>query len=538
MNVWPSCLFATTAVLVPVISLLALAAWLAPYLVSRVGPARRLLPTVLALSATATVVAPVAFVRLTGQMAPPADTGGVFSFVAVVAGHVLATVGPALLVAGLVLPLTSCWYGSEANDRTGRGWGWLLAANGIGGLTGATIAGSLLMPRLGLHSGFTAIAACYAVLAVALCWLLDGNKRTWVVVGLARLADRGGRAVGASAAPDDPRSPTSGLSTSVVDARGSSRWSTRLGPDETLDVAAVDRSVQPVSAGQPRRVIHSQRRKMLLPLLLHAAPERVATIGMATGITAGAALDYEAVQSLTAVEISPLITAAAGRYFAAANRHLCDDPRTEVAVEDGRTYLAASHAAYDVVVGDLFRPWALGVGRLYSLEHFQAVRRALRPGGMYCQWLPMYQLEAPQFEVILATFQQAFSPVHLVRGSFRSTVPAIGLVGFRDGGNRLARTRRAVRALRRTDRVVDPSLRRVEGVLMYYLGAITTQAGPRRFANTLDNAWVEIDAGRGRVSQATRQAYLERERWIRFCAELPSRLEYQAGVPAEGAPLV
>jgi spermidine synthase len=61
-------------------------------------------------------------------------------------------------------------------------------------------------------------------------------------------------------------------------------------------------------------------------------------------------------------------------------------------VEDGRTYIASTSDRFDVISGDLFLPWAPGESRLYSIEHFQAVRRALKSDGIFCQWLAMNQL--------------------------------------------------------------------------------------------------------------------------------------------------
>lgn len=48
--------------------------------------------------------------------------------------------------------------------------------------------------------------------------------------------------------------------------------------------------------------------------------------------------------------------------------------------EDGRTLVAASRGEFDVIVGDLYLPWGSGAGRLYSVEHFRSVRRALDHG--------------------------------------------------------------------------------------------------------------------------------------------------------------
>ena len=45
------------------------------------------------------------------------------------------------------------------------------------------------------------------------------------------------------------------------------------------------------------------------------------------------------------------------------------------------------------VVADLFHPGRDGAGALYTREHFAAVRELLTEGGLFCQWLPLYQLD-------------------------------------------------------------------------------------------------------------------------------------------------
>ena len=132
-----------------------------------------------------------------------------------------------------------------------------------------------------------------------------------------------------------------------------------------------------------------QQRMALLPAVLHPAPRRVAFIGLGTGISAGGALVDPAVESVTALEISPLVADLSRRYFDEESDHFASDPRAHVVLEDGRIAVAAATDAYDLIVGDLLLPWQVGAGRLYSVEHFRAVRRALAPGGEFCQWLPI-----------------------------------------------------------------------------------------------------------------------------------------------------
>ncbi len=529
-NVWAPTLFGVTAVLATVIVLLAVSAATEPWIARRAGSAARPLPLVLALAALGTVLAPLLFYEFTGQMAPPPGNAGVVPFILRVAMCVMITFGPGLALAGLVFPLTCAWHGADAAYRRGQRWGWLLASNGMGGLAGAAVANRFMLPWIGLYGGFTVIALMYAFLAAALSWFLSGSR---MVLAACTAALAIAAFVGAMRVARLPWM-TPDAQYRIVDIRA----------DREGVVAVVDQ-VAPAAQQTWRRSIvqsnqfqlgslggfHAQRRKMLLPCVLQHQPRRIASIGLATGITAGAALDMASTESLTAVEISPLIKRAACQFFSGANRNICQNPRSHVIVEDGRTYMAASVSDYDLVIGDLFRPWVSGVGRLYSLEHFQSVKRALRDRGAFCQWLPMYQLEPDQFEVILATFQEVFPRVHLIRGSFRSTTPSVGLIGIRGGNIDWQSIEAACRRIRKSSGVRDPALRRPEGVYMHYLGYVDADGIVALGINTLNNAWIDISAGRTRVLRPSGQAYMRREKWIRYEAALRTRLRFPSDGP-------
>jgi endonuclease YncB( thermonuclease family)/spermidine synthase len=176
------------------------------------------------------------------------------------------------------------------------------------------------------------------------------------------------------------------------------------------------------STGEERLQAH-------IPLLLHPDARRVAFLGLGTGITAGAAL-FHPVSQVTAMELVPEIVEAARRHFREANRGALEDQRVEIAVEDARTRLRASPGRFDVIVGDLVVPWRHGEAALYTVESFEAARRALAPGGIFCQWVPLFQLSRREFESIAASFVDVFPRSLLFKGDFRAGEPAVALVGL------------------------------------------------------------------------------------------------------------
>ena len=143
----------------------------------------------------------------------------------------------------------------------------------------------------------------------------------------------------------------------------------------------------------------------------------------------------------------------------------------------------ATAARFDVIVSDLFIPWHAGAGSLYAREMYAAVARRLAPGGLFCQWLPLYQLTREEFDVIARTFLSTFPQVSLWRNDFYPDRPVVGLVGsfaIRPAIDLGARGR-ARRRASRTGRVT-PCCRSPRSLAMLYLGNLSLAPdvlGPR-----------------------------------------------------------
>jgi spermidine synthase len=202
---------------------------------------------------------------------------------------------------------------------------------------------------------------------------------------------------------------------------------------------------------------------------------RVAYVGSATGISAGGALAHP-IESLHLVEIVPGVARAAEHFFGDANRGVYRDPRTHVVLDDARNFIRATRERFDVVIADLFVPWQAGTGSLFTREHFEAVRDHLEPGGLFCQWLPLYQLSEEELRVITATFLDVFPNAALFRGDFYGSFPIAALVGFTGEAPAPAEIDEAARRLAAagvTDRwVTDPA-----GVWSLYVGPLASITG-------------------------------------------------------------
>jgi spermidine synthase len=414
--------------------------------------------------------------------------------------------GPALLVGGVVLPLT---FRLASGGSAGPRLGGLLAANTAGGILGSLLASFLLLEWLGLWPSLATLGLAYGAAAL----LVAGSPRTrWfrgILIGAPALA--------ILASPANPWrlpvvSPGAGEGVLAV-AEGAHGV---VGVLESSDGQRRIKLNNQYSLGGSRARV-GQERAGHLPLLLHPEPKRVLFVGAATGGTAAAAVAHP-VEEIVLVELVPEIQSLAAEYFGFATRGVHRDPRTRLVVEDGRNHLRAAPERYDVVVADLFVPWRPGVGSLYTREHFQAVRDHLTPDGVFCQWLPLYQFGPREFEIVLATFLDVFPNATLWRGDFFARRPVAALVGRL--GPPLwqsaveARTRQLGERGIEDRWVVEPA-----GFWMLYVAPLTGLGERLRDVprNTDDRPHFEFRAGRS--SPEERQRFLD-QGWPELVAQV------------------
>ncbi len=301
--------------------------------------------------------------------------------------------------------------------------------NTVGAIAGSFLAGFVLMPLLGLRGGMVLALAVNLVvgLGFAAVHLLgdDVPRRHRIALGIATLVALLAVVFGPSVdrvaltrglfrvysarqlyTPEklDRDTPelvfySDGISaTTTVEKRGALVTLKANGKPEASDGA--DMSTQILVA--------------LLPMMMRSidhpmGDERVAMIGFGSGVTAGAALQWP-LRSLEVVEIEPAMLEAS-KWFEHVNHRPLEDPRTEIVETDGRNFLEYAPEQFDVIISEPSNPWIAGVASLFTVEHFRRARRKLAPGGVFGQWVQLYEISPENVRVILATFRQAFPHV-------------------------------------------------------------------------------------------------------------------------------
>jgi spermidine synthase len=452
------------------------------------------LGVVLLLTACAAAFLPRLFFLLTGGMTPFGSGQGGFTFYILrILGSAALVLGPPFILAGWMFPLVLAGAGGSGKGGTGAVWGRLLGVNAAGALLGLLTANHVAMPLLGLWKSL--LVWCLIILMAAF-WVMrlrsTSRRLSFSLVAAALLIllvtrpwslpvthlDAGERVVAWQAGPDGVAA--------VID-QGANR---RIKWNNTYSLGGSANAAQ-------------QARMGYLPLLLHPQPRRVAFVGSATGITSSSALRDPAVESLTAVELSALTMQLACDYFGNWNENLCANGRTRTVVEDGRLFLRATRDSFDVIVGDLFVPWRSGVANLYTQEHFETVRSRLQPGGIFAQWLPLFQLDAEGFWGIAATFVSVFPNAWLAIADFQPLNPGVALIGWRDESASRGTSGPDARILAQRcaelgslPALREPMLRHPAGVAMFLVGPVAPVIPSQAQRMTVDRPWLADHAPR------------------------------------------
>lgn len=354
---------------------------------------------------------------------------------------------PALLM-GMVMPLVLVWASNQIQgaSRVGRTY----AVNTVGAIVGAFVTGFVLIPKTSIR--FTLLLAATLCLFVAALAFKPKAGRLEPAVG---------RVIAIGLTPVlvivlfilAPRMNLADLSIGAYDSLVRVLAQTREGTTEEAQSTApnihkllmyregptatvtVRQDQDVVSLGingrtnasdsnfdMPTQVMLGQ-----LPMLI--APERNngLIIGYATGVTVGAMLQSP-IQSVTCVELEPA-TVEGSRFFEHVNNRPLDDPRTQLIIDDARTFLRVSPSRYDVIVSEPSHPWVPGVANLFTEEFFELGRSRLRDQGIFVQWVQIYQLSTESLRSVLATYHKVFPHVLVFRVGGLSRGKDLLLVG-------------------------------------------------------------------------------------------------------------
>ncbi|WP_027066217.1 fused MFS/spermidine synthase [Maribacter sp. Hel_I_7] len=472
--------YSFAAILVVFLLALGLGGILSHILVRLGAPSKTLLVLLLSTAAVLIGLSPTVFDSATNGLEYLAINASWFTYIWSVFKLSLMVIMPPTIILGAVFPFL-LKAAPKADMPSGSIVGKLVLYNSLGGFVGPVIAGFVLLDIAGLWNSIKIIALLYGILAILIAFPSYRKKKItfllWpavVILGIIILKNP----------------PVVKLETGekVLDYWQSS--------DGVVSIVQLPENIEMrldnfYVLGDSKSFLVEQMQAHV-PLMIHPAPKKILFLGMGTGITAGAALNHD-VEKVVAVELVSNVIPAAKHYFSPWANGLFKDDRSYIIADDARNFLLGSNEQFDVIVGDLFTPWHAGTGSLYTLEHFEQAKKRLSPGGIFAQWLPLYQLTSDNFNTIAATFAAVYQQVTLWRADFSTTHASIVLVG-QEAGVRLDENTLRQNIVHVIGEQANPENNHMAG--LFYLGNL--EAIRNRFSgvelNTDDRRSVEFKA--------------------------------------------
>ncbi|OGD71682.1 MAG: hypothetical protein A2Y64_09595 [Candidatus Coatesbacteria bacterium RBG_13_66_14] len=346
--------------------------------------------------------------------ASQAVVGGLAGWGSLVASSLVLTLAVMLLptfLLGMLFPIAVRLYARESGG-VGRRVGELCAANSAGTILGAAATGFVLIPLLGFQGSLLLLTGLSVLVAAAAAWRWLEKKTLALTSCAATLA------FGALWLPFDRLGENflrEGETLLYYDESESGTVEVRERADDPANGGVTTRRLV-IDGNQATYTAVSDMRKnrMLahLPMLVHPDPRDVLVICFGSGSTFGALAVYDTVERVDCVEIAPAVLECAP-FFSEFNLDVLANPLARVIVDDGRNYLLCTDRRYDVITAEPMPPAVAGVVNLYTVEYYELCRRALKPGGVVAQWIPLYQLAVRDVRMLAASFARAFPHAQL-----------------------------------------------------------------------------------------------------------------------------
>ena len=338
-----------------------------------------------------------------------------------VASHALclAVMFPAAFCAGMTLPLATVSLLRRGAGE--RAIGQVYAVNTAGAIVGVLLAVHLGFTLLGLKGLIVAGAAIDLALGVALLRATgESGARRRLVAPLAAVLGVLAVAGAALLVQFNAELMASGVYRRgwllpkehgvLVQLDGKTTTVSVTGNQEILSLRSNGKSDGAVrmDGGPPTDDEITMTLLGALPQFLAPEARRVANIGFGTGMTAHVLLASPRIERLDTIEIEPAIVQAAGQ-FQRRNWRAFQDPRGRVHYDDAKTYFSARRERYDVIVSEPSNPWVSGIAGLFSTEFYGNARRYLNDGGLFVQWLQLYEMTPALLASVIAALDGNFS---------------------------------------------------------------------------------------------------------------------------------
>jgi len=306
-------------------------------------------------------------------------------------------------------------------DQTGDIVGRALAWNTLGGVIGAPAGSFLLLDRLGLAPGLFIVAALTALVGASLiAFDAKGRRVVWIPAAVLGIPLLMGLLISPVHLPDDL------LAMHFPDGAGMRILESRDSVHGTVAITDEQTGIRRVWINSTW--VANERSHLAFgyaPWLLHPGEVRSALgICCGTGRTFGALMNA-GIPDLDLVDINAAVISLSSKWLARSNHGVLTDPRAHIVIDDGRNFVRYGTKKYDLITLEPLQMYQKGVAYFYTEEFYRQARSRMAPGGVICQWVPLYLMDQMQFQSIVKTFVRAF-PNSLLWGRRGGTMVLLG----------------------------------------------------------------------------------------------------------------
>ena len=158
----------------------------------------------------------------------------------------------------------------------------------------------------------------------------------------------------------------------------------------------------------------TQAATAFMPMAMKTEPYDAAMVGFGSGMGAHYLLADPLLKDFDCVEIEQEMMDLAKGFYPWNSRGY-DDPRIHIYIDDAQTFFLTNRRQYDLIISVPSNPWVSGVASLFSHEFYTKMRRYIKPGGLWVQWIQTYEFNDQLFLNILKALDVAFPYVSLYK---------------------------------------------------------------------------------------------------------------------------
>lgn len=329
----------------------------------------------------------------------------------------LIVMTPATFFAGMTLPLiTNILLKRGHGDRS---VGAVYAANTVGAIAGVAIAVHFGMPVLGLKW----LIVMGAAMDIALgAWIMARTSAKYKYKAVFATAFGFAIVTASLLFGIDAYKTASGVYRfGTLDSKDTSRiLYHKDGKTSTVDMVDYsgyvaiktngksDANIQMRQDGAPSIDEPTMTLAAVIPLSMTPHAKNAAIVGLGSGLTAHTILGSKHLERVDTIEIEPAVIEGAKLFLPRVER-VYNDRRSEIFIDDARTFFPLRNKNYDIIISEPSNPWVSGISSLYTQEFYGLVARYLNDGGVFAQWVQLYEIDPKLVGSIMNAIETSFS---------------------------------------------------------------------------------------------------------------------------------